>query len=477
MTHPVLEQLPRAIRALHAHGFPTSWPSPWWVDTLTRFYSSPARQLVLRCGRRAGKSSTLTLVACLEAVFGHHAIPPGELGLIPIVSVDRTEASARLRLVETILRALAVPYTRSDDTIELTTRPIAFRVVTASISGTSGFTSVFVLADEVAKWRDRDTGANPATEVLASLRPTTATTGARMVLCSSPMGPDDAHARAFDEGETPHQQVAHAPTWIANPQLSEAATRALETDERIWLREYAAVPQASRLAAFDVGAIDRAMMPRDFVTRARPIIILDPSSGRSDAWTWCTAGYATGPQGTCLHFGDFRAVTGKFWQQVSGDEIVNRVVAYARERGITSVHADQRESLMLSSAFSAAGLAYNVHTWGNANKTDAVERLRRMLKEGSLSCDRDEDLRRELLAFEERTTPSGSLTFGGRREHDDRVALLITGVIADLAGYLATSANESIFGDDETSKLVLADIPRRAARAMWSRWGNAPRGF
>lgn len=40
-------------RALVAKGFhPTS---PWWLETLARFYASGRRQLVIRAGRRAGK--------------------------------------------------------------------------------------------------------------------------------------------------------------------------------------------------------------------------------------------------------------------------------------------------------------------------------------------------------------------------------------------------------------------------------------
>jgi hypothetical protein len=44
-------------------------------------------------------------------------------------------------------------------------------------------------------------------------------------------------------------------------------------------------------------------------------------------------------------------------------------------------------------------------------------------------------MRKEMLAFEERVTPNGALTYGARGgKNDDYVALLITAAMADMAG-------------------------------------------
>ena len=74
-----------------------------------------------------------------------------------------------------VLDALGIKHRPIDGGVELVDRPIAFKVYTASIAWVSGFTCIRAIADEAAKWRDADTGANPAREVLASLRPTMAT--------------------------------------------------------------------------------------------------------------------------------------------------------------------------------------------------------------------------------------------------------------------------------------------------------------
>ena len=89
-THPILPHLDALDRLLVAKGFPEI--SAWWREALTRFYNSGARQFVGRIGRRGGKSSTLCRVAVLEALFGEHVIPPGDVGIVGIVGRRKTKA-------------------------------------------------------------------------------------------------------------------------------------------------------------------------------------------------------------------------------------------------------------------------------------------------------------------------------------------------------------------------------------------------
>jgi hypothetical protein len=71
------------------------------------------------------------------------------------------------------------------------------------------------------------------------------------VCSSSPWGTDDYHAELFDQGDTDHQLTSFAPTWIANPTITEERTHELEPDEKIWSREYAAIPGATVSQALD----------------------------------------------------------------------------------------------------------------------------------------------------------------------------------------------------------------------------------
>ncbi|MBK8942025.1 MAG: hypothetical protein IPM79_31585 [Polyangiaceae bacterium] len=421
--------------ALGAKGFPRM--SPWWRETLVRFYSSGRRQLVVRVGRRGGKSSTLCRLAVLEALFGEHVIPPGDVGVVAFISTRREEAGERLRTIRAILDALRVPYALADQTIELRDRPIAFRVFVASVAGVVGFTSIAVICDEVARWRDSDSGANPAREVLASLRPTMATQrNAKIILSSSPLGTQDAHARAIDDGDTRHQVTATAPTWIANPTITEQQTRDDEPDPRIWAREYAAVPQAGELAAFDLDAVARAFEARPAKTKGERCLFIDASSGRKDAWTWAIAGWSTDAAGEFFEVDHVDGLSGSFWRQVSGEEVVSRLVTVAKTWGASVVHGDQREAFMLEAAFRERGLAFTSTAWTQSNKVAAVETLRRWFRDRSIAIIEHERMRRELAAFEEKITPSGSLTFAGRGSGDDYVALLITAAMVDAGGAL-----------------------------------------
>jgi hypothetical protein len=127
-------------------------------------------------------------------------------------------------------------------------------------------------------------------------------------------------------------------------------------------------------------------------------------------------------------------IEGKFWEHTSGNAIVARVAQAMRDAGVRIVHGDQRESLMLQAEFARHSIEYRVHDWTASSKPPAVERVRRLLADSALVLPPHEKMRRELLAFEERISASGSFTFGARgNKHDDYVALLITAMMADSA--------------------------------------------
>jgi len=449
---------------LVAAGLP---PMPaWWRETIERFERTGRRRRVLRKGRRVFASTCVApRLAVAEMLFGEHAHLPGTPPLLfAFLSVRRDEAANRLRGVRAILDVLEVPYVERGETIELLQRPALFAVVTANFRVSVGETVAFAWCDEVARWNDD--GANPADEVVGSLAPALATlANSSLWLVSSPLGPDDFHARAFARGETADQSVAFGETWAINPSLSEADTRALEPDERIWRREYAAQPQAGILAAFPPELVARAFEPREVFTPGEPVMVIDPSSGggaSADWFTWAIASWCTDeehrylrrPDGSYIrgpHEGKFEnpnwtprrpyfrithvdGIAGGFFGSVSGDDIINRLVDVAQKHGVRHVHSDQRESLFLGTALEKRKLIFHAHTWTSASKPEAVAIVRRWLADGALWLPEHDHLRRELLAFEERIAPSGQLTFGARRGgHDDFTALVLTLAHAEMA--------------------------------------------
>lgn len=458
-------------RALVAHGWPAL--SPWWRETFARFLASGRRQLVVRAGRRAGKSSSLCRLAVAFALaYDTRQIPPGDVGTIAFVSTTRSEASQRLRTIRAMLDAIGVAWRPTDGGLELVDRPIVFRVFACTIASVSGFTSILVVADEVAKWRDAETGANPATEVLAALRPTMATQpDARIVLSSSPLGPADAHARAFAEGETDHQIVAFAQSWTANPTLNVDQLRRDEPNPAIFDREYGAIPSSGPLRVFSGEHFDRCTVASidDFRLLGAPIGLCDLSRGAGDAATWCTAAWvaSTGqhqPWKTWMWDEDgepiplpesaievpsvrlllwsFGAFDGRFCDTISADRLVATIAADLKSTGAHVVAGDQVGSFFAESTFRGHGITYHPIPWTSTNKAEAVTTIRRWLRDRTIAIaagPQTEALRIELVAFAEKITSSGSFKYEGAGVHDDRVALLLGAAMAEAEGLLSGS--------------------------------------
>jgi hypothetical protein len=223
--------------------------SQWWRERLECFLRAERKTWVLRVGRRGGKSSSLCRIIVVLALFADWKIQPGDTGVVSIVSVDNGEAKGRLTTIRAILEAVGIgfaPY--SDPTSHgwrIADRPIQFRVKTCSIAGTSGFTAIAILADEMSKWRSPNDGANPSKEILTSLRATTATMpAAKIFASSSAFSTSDHHAVMVNNGDSEeHDQIVSVgATWETNPTITEDDTKKLEPDKLKRLREYGSIP-------------------------------------------------------------------------------------------------------------------------------------------------------------------------------------------------------------------------------------------
>lgn len=444
--------------------------SPFWRETFGRFLSSTTRQLVLRVGRRGGKSSSLCRFAVAFALaYDPAAIPPGDVGVVAFVSVNKDEATQRLRTIKAILDALSVSYRPIDGGIELASRPIIFKCYAATVGSLSGFTSILVVADEVAKWRNSDNSANPASEVLASVRPTLASQPAsRIVLSSSAMGTEDEHAASFDRGDTEFQTVAFAESWKANPTLTEAETRKLEPDASTWAREYACIPQVGGALAFDIDALRKSVRRLGrYELLATPEVVIDTSGGKHDAfvisvYAWIAEpGYviqydAAGGQipivgplppsvpRLCLVY--TQSFTGNIAKAMTTHDVASKIKEVADYYGATRVHGDQHGAWSWASDLGKLGLTFEEHTWTSGSKADAVLRLRQLLRDDQLVIlDRGNDpeveaLIREATSFHQIILPSGTLSFRGRgNAHDDRVMTLLLAARVDAEGRLRGS--------------------------------------
>lgn len=490
----MVEHFEALDRLLVTKGFPAT--SPWWKGTIRRWLTSGKRQLVARVGRRGGKSSTLTRLGVVLALYGGHNVPPGDRGTVAFVSVGTKEAKLRLILIKAVLDALGEPYGPTDDGFELKRRPFTFRVFACTVGAVSGFTAVAIIADEVAKWRSADDGANPAKEVLGSIRPTMATMpNGRIILSSSPFGFDDEHATSFDRGETDFQCVAFAESWVANPVITEASTHQDEPDERIWAREYAAVPSVTVSAAFDmerVGAAMRPPPPAGHGTYFPASLIIDAAGGGADAMTASFVNffrpfvpldaYEMGPNARdrfgnellhtaeplCDAFGvprlseEYRylgritmvvhEIMAFDTRQVAFDDVIAHLSGLAHRVGVRRVYGDQFGAYAAEASFRHNGLRFEVLPWTAPSKVEAVNHFRRMLNDETIVLPVDDELRKEFGTYQERLNQSGTFSYGAKSgRHDDRVAVVLTACMADLSGDLRGSPYRSRGGRRDAS--------------------------
>lgn len=207
----------------------------WWIDAFAKFYESGKMVFGGRIGLRGGKSVSVCRALVNDALFTARKLDPSTVGVVPIMSANRTEATDRFVAIRAILAACGVRDSKGDDsedaipngiggTFTSSTLPsgggvirtrdsqrhaIEFRVYPAAQRSAIGFTAIGGFCDEVDLWHDRDTGANPADRVLELLfqRFTTQPT-ARCYIVSATYNRTSAHSRIIDAGDTALQHIA-----------------------------------------------------------------------------------------------------------------------------------------------------------------------------------------------------------------------------------------------------------------------------
>jgi hypothetical protein len=255
----------------------------------------PAAEAYLVCGRRAGKSRILALVAVYLATFRDYRpfLAPGETASVLVIAADRRQAQVILGYCRALLNEtpLLAPLVTGEtaETITLARR-VEIRVATASYRTTRGYTLAAVLADELAFWRD-ETSANPDQAILEAVRPGLATTGGPLLCASSPHRKSGELWRAF---RTHHGQPGDVLVWQAatrtmNPSVPQAVIdRAYQRDAAAASAEFGAQFRDD-LAGFVDRAVIEGLVERDVTVRSpQPGVeyraFLDPSGGARDSF-------------------------------------------------------------------------------------------------------------------------------------------------------------------------------------------------
>src|SRR4051794_29093475 len=118
----------------------------------------PFQEAWVICGRRAGKSFVLALIAVFLSCFKSYAdfLGPGERATVAIIAADRRQARTILRYVKGVisgtpmLSGLSEGMDRADG-LDLQNQ-VTIEIRTASFKTSRGYTFAAVLCDEAAFW-------------------------------------------------------------------------------------------------------------------------------------------------------------------------------------------------------------------------------------------------------------------------------------------------------------------------------------
>ena len=175
--------------------------------------ATPLYEAWLVCGRRAGKSFVLAVIAVFLACFKDWRpyLGPGEVGTIMIIARDRRQSRVIRRFIGGLLQATPMlRRTIEDESVESIRLRynVVIEIHTASFRSTRGYTVIAALLDEIALWPTDEESADPDAEIINSVRVGMATIPDAMLLCAS--SPHmrkgalwDAHRKHFGQDNDP----------------------------------------------------------------------------------------------------------------------------------------------------------------------------------------------------------------------------------------------------------------------------------
>lgn len=137
--------------------------------------SHPFSEAYCVVGRRGGKSFISSIIACYFAVFNEWQphLSPGERCWIFIIATDRAQSKIIKDYISGILHSKPIfermILNETLDEIHLN-NGVSIGIKTCSFRGIRGYTVGLAICEEISFWRD-EFSANPAQEILASLRP------------------------------------------------------------------------------------------------------------------------------------------------------------------------------------------------------------------------------------------------------------------------------------------------------------------
>jgi len=404
--------------------------------------TAPATEAWLVCGRRAGKSFVLAMIAVYLACFRvwRPYLAPGERGTVMVIATDRRQARVILRYIRALLTQVPMLQKMIErETAEAfdLTNSTTIEVGTTSFKTVRGYTIVAALCDEIAFW-PTDDSANPDYEVLDAIRPGMATIPNAMMLCaSSPYARKgalwDAHRSHFGKDGDPIL-VWQADTRTMNPTVAQRMVdEAMDRNPASAAAEYLAQFRSDIESYISRDALEACVT---LGCRERPPVsgtqysgFVDPSGGSADSFT-LAIGHR---QDNVAVIDALREVKPPF----SPESVVAEFAALLKVYGISKIAGDRYAGEWPREQFRHHGISYEPAT---KPKSDLYRDALPLINSRRIELLDHPRLITQLAGLERRTARGGRDSIDHAPNAHDDVANAVAGVaglLAQPSGYPA----------------------------------------
>jgi hypothetical protein len=385
---------------------------------------APAAEGWLVCGRRAGKSLMLALIAVFLSCFRdwRSHLAAGERATVMVVCADRRQARVIMRYALGLLKAVPMLAqlieSETRESIDLKNR-ITLEIHTASFRSTRGYAICAALLDEIGFWRQEES-SDPDSEIIAAIRPAMATIPGAIMLCaSSPYARRgalwDAHRKHFGKDSDP-VLVWQAPTRTMNPTVPQhVIEEAMEADPASAAAEYGAVfrTDVERFVSREVveSCVSLGVRERPPLSDVTYWAFVDPSGGSADSMTLAVG-----------HRHDDVAMLDAVRERkppFSPEDVVEQFSGLLKSYRIDKVTGDKYAGEWPRERFSEHGITYEPSA---APKSDLYRDLLPVLNSKKIDLLDNDRLVAQLVGLERRTARSGKDSIDhAPGAHDDLV--------------------------------------------------------
>ncbi len=430
--------------------------SPWErelvFDCTGRDAFPPAREALLLCGRRAGKSrlaAALAVGLAVLRVWPHLA--RGEVGRVLLLSASRTQAKALRDYVQGVVDAspLIRAQVRRETASAIDFARTRVEVMASNFRTLRGFAACAVVMDEIAHWLDDDLASNPASEVIRAVRPSLASMPDSLLLATTtPWARSGAAWEWYRDfhGQPGDTLVWHSPSVRMNPArwLAAEVAREERRDPVNAATEYAAFFRTdieSFLCREQLEPCIRSGGALPARAGVECLAFTDSSGGVADSYTVAIA-HREQRDGR-----DLCVVDRVEERRAPFDprEVTRDFAALLRAYGVERVQGDRYAAQWTEGAWRAEGFAYEP---APLTASELFRALVPALLAGDVELPADERLIGQLLALERHATRGGreQITHPPRA-HDD-MAVAVAGVVALALGRACGVTPEDLYGKD-----------------------------